>query len=188
MDLLLKTSKEIVLMQCNTNYTGSLENFKYVNLNVLNTFKAEYPGVIIGLSDHTPGPSTAMGAIALGAKVIEKHFTDDNNREGPDHPFSMNPKTWREMIDRCRELEASMGDGVKRVEENEKASILVQRRSLRAKKKLEPGHRISLDDLVALRPAPEDSFHPYEGHLLIGKKISATISEGQHFTKGILND
>ena len=68
-------------MQCNTNYTNSLENFKYINLNVLKTYKKIFGNkIILGLSDHTPGNSTVLGSVALGARVIEKHFTDDNSR------------------------------------------------------------------------------------------------------------
>src|SRR4051812_1202254 len=80
MSTLLKKTNDIVLMQCNTNYTGSKENFKHVNLNVLKTFQELYPQVIFGLSDHTSGHAAVLGAIALGATFIEKHFTDDNDR------------------------------------------------------------------------------------------------------------
>ena len=78
-----------LLMQCNTNYTASLENFKYIQLNVLKVYKEMYPEMVLGLSDHTPGHSTVLGAVTLGARMIEKHFTDDTSRPGPDHPFSM---------------------------------------------------------------------------------------------------
>ena len=75
---------------------------------------------MLGLSDHTPGHETVLGSIMLGAKVIEKHFTDDTNRPGPDHPFSMDPITWKLMVDNSRNLENAIGDGIKRVEQNEK--------------------------------------------------------------------
>ena len=78
-------------MQCNTNYTADKKNYKYINLNVLNQYKKIFKDkVIYGLSDHTFGSETVLGAISLGARVIEKHFTDDNLREGPDHKFSFN--------------------------------------------------------------------------------------------------
>ncbi len=95
---------ELVLMQCNTNYTGSTENFKHIHLNVLKTFRTLFPEVILGLSDHTPGHGTVLGAVALGARIVEKHFTDDTTRSGPDHSFSMTPVNWREMVLRTREL------------------------------------------------------------------------------------
>ena len=93
-----QNTDKIVLMQCNTNYTGSLENFKYINLNVLTQYKENFPGTILGLSDHTPGHASVLGAIALEPEWIEKHFTDDKSREGPDHKFSMNPTEWKEMV------------------------------------------------------------------------------------------
>ena len=133
MNAILKITNSVVLMQCNTNYTGDLNNFNFINLNVLKKFKECYPEVILGLSDHTIGHATVLGALALGARVFEKHFTDDNNREGPDHKFAMNPTTWKIMVERSMELFYSLGDGIKRVEENEKQSIIVQRRAIRCK-------------------------------------------------------
>ena len=128
-DLGLSLNKELILMQCNTNYTANLENFRYINLNVLKNYAKIFEGVL-GLSDHTHGHSTVLGAVTLGARVIEKHFTDDCSRIGPDHKFSMDPRTWREMIDRTRELELSLGDGVKKVGKNELETVIVQRRSI----------------------------------------------------------
>src|SRR2546422_3841206 len=86
---ILKINPQLVLMQCNTNYTGSRENFRHIHLRVLETYHTMFPSAILGLSDHTPGHATVFGAVALCARVIEKHFTDDNTRGGPDHPFSM---------------------------------------------------------------------------------------------------
>ncbi len=108
MNMAMKKTKDIVLMQCNTNYTGSKENYNFCNLNVLKQFSIDYPNTVLGLSDHTAGHATTLGAIALGARVIEKHFTDDNDQEGPDHGFAMNPQTWRDMVDRSYELLVSL--------------------------------------------------------------------------------
>jgi N-acetylneuraminate synthase len=108
----------IVVMQCNTNYTVSLENFRHIALNVLKTYAREFPDTVLGLSDHTPGCATVLGAVTLGARVIEKHFTDDRGREGPDHAFSMDPADWREMVERTRELESALGTEEKRIMEN----------------------------------------------------------------------
>src|SRR5258706_12915736 len=94
MKVLSAKTQKIVLMQCNTNYTASIENFKYINLNVLKTFKSIFPDTVLGLSDHTHGHETVLGAVALGARAIEKHFTDDTTRPGPDHTFSMDPESW----------------------------------------------------------------------------------------------
>ncbi|MGY9124756.1 MAG: N-acetylneuraminate synthase family protein, partial [Actinomycetales bacterium] len=97
------------VMQCNTNYTGVSENMNHIHLNVLNTYRERYPDALLGLSDHTHGDVTVLGAVALGARVVEKHFTNDITQEGPDHHFSMTPVSWREMVERTRELEAALG-------------------------------------------------------------------------------
>jgi len=158
MDIILARNSPCVLLQCNTNYTGAIENFFSVNLRVLSTFRSRWPGIVVGFSDHTPGHAAILGAVALGARVVEKHFTDDTTRDGPDHPFSMTPHGWREMVDRTRELEAALGDGVKRLEANERETVVLQRRALRAKCSLPMGTRISLDDFIALRPCPGDAW------------------------------
>lgn len=179
---ILKASQDIVLMQCNTNYTASTENFKYINLNVLKKYEEKYPNVILGLSDHTKGFSTVLGAIALGAVVIEKHFTDDNDREGPDHKFAMNPKTWREMVDASLELYYSLGDGDKKIEKNEEDTAMVQRRGIYVTKSLKAGHILSKEDLIALRPIKIDGIQPYEIDLLLGKKLIKNIDSDSHLT------
>ncbi|MGE0668688.1 MAG: N-acetylneuraminate synthase family protein [Sphingomonadales bacterium] len=178
----LRHNPDLCLMQCNTNYTGSLENFRFVNLNVLKSFAIQYPGMILGLSDHTPGHAAVLGAVTLGARVIEKHFTDDNDRTGPDHGFSMNPASWREMVDRTREVELALGDGIKRIEENELAGIVVQRRSLRLSRDLPAGAIIGTSDLVALRPAPPGSLPPYELDAILGRTLVRAKSQGEHLS------
>jgi sialic acid synthase SpsE len=173
-----KYEDRIVLMQCNTNYTGSLENFRHIALNVLKSYAREFPDVVLGLSDHTPGCATALGAVALGARVIEKHFTDDRAREGPDHAFSMNPKDWREMVDRARELEAALGPEQKRVMDNEKETVHLQRRAVRAARAIAKGVRIDAQDLVALRPCPDEALPPYRMVEIIGRSANRDIEAG----------
>jgi sialic acid synthase SpsE len=176
--IILNKNSQLVLMQCNTNYTGSLENFKFINLNVLRTYASKFPKLILGLSDHSPGHSAVLGAIALGARVIEKHFTDDPSRHGPDHGFSMEPKTWSEMVQRSRELEAALGDGIKRIELNEMETAVLQQRCLRASKNLPIGHEIRLEDIDILRPATPGAFKPYQINKILGLKIQHEIEFG----------
>ena len=183
MNLTEKYNNDIVLMQCNTNYSGSHKNFNYINLNVLKQYSKLFPDVLLGLSDHTSGHATTLGAITLGARVIEKHFTDDNNQIGPDHGFAMNPQTWRDMVDRSHELLVSLGNGVKIVEKNEEQSKLVQRRCLRVKTNLKKGHTLLESDLISLRPISEGGFEPYEKTNLIGKELLMDIDAGDHLTK-----
>jgi N-acetylneuraminate synthase len=175
-------NQDFCLMQCNTNYTGNLENLRYVNLNVLKTYGEMFPGVLLGLSDHTPGHATVLGAITLGARMIEKHFTDDTSRSGPDHKFSMDPSSWSEMILRSRELESALGGGVKKIEPNESATSIVQRRSIRARRNLEVGTTLTREDLEVLRPSPEGSLSPYEINLVLGQKLGTRMRLGDHLT------
>jgi len=131
----------IALLQCNTNYTGDQAAFKHVNLNVIHTYHERFPDArAYGLSDHTPGHVAVLGAVTLGGRIIEKHFTDDTNREGPDHPFALDPKAWRLMVNDVRRLEMALGDGVKLVEENEEQTRIIQRRGTWNGKRLRPAH------------------------------------------------
>ena len=169
-------TSQIGLMQCNTNYTGSLENFRHIHLRVLNTYRLMFPEAVLGLSDHTPGHATVLGAVALGARLIEKHFTDDTSREGPDHPFSMTLATWREMVDRTRELEAALGSPVKEVASNEQETVTIQRRSVCASRDLPAGTVLTRADLEVLRPSPRDAIQPYDLEKLLGRKTARAIS------------
>jgi len=179
-DAILAINPMLLLMQCNTNYTGSIDNFRFVKLNVLRTFASMYPQLVLGLSDHTPGHSAVLGAVALGARAIEKHFTDDRGREGPDHPFSLDPAAWREMVDRTRELEYAMGDGNKIVEPNETDTVVIQRRCLRAARDLPAGTTLAKGDLEALRPAPRDGILPYQEDMALGRKVLRDVKQGDY--------
>ncbi len=166
---------EIVLMQCNTNYTGSAENFNYLNLNVLKTYSEEFPGTLLGLSDHTPGHASVTGAVALGARVFEKHFTDDNNREGPDHKFAMNPESWKQMVENANACYRALGDGVKRIEKNEMETVFLQRRGLRFTSDLPAGHKVTKNDIFPLRPATAQSVPPYRADEIIGRRLARDV-------------
>ena len=170
---------QIILMQCNTNYTASLENFKYIHLNVLKTYANLFPDVVLGLSDHTPGHATVLGAVTLGARVIEKHFTDDNSRVGPDHPFSMTPETWRDMVDRTRELERALGSTDKFVAENEQDTVVVQRRCLRAARDIQAGETLTREMIDVLRPATPGAILPYEIEAAIGTRALTDLPFGK---------
>lgn len=205
---------DVILMQCNTNYTANsdepredaLARMACINLRVLDTYAKKFPDVILGLSDHTLGHTTVLGAVALfGARAVEKHFTLDNNAKGPDHPFSMNPTTWREMVDATRaveskltdtmtydervelirpyvdmeELEASMGDGRKRIEDNERDTCVLQRRAICVKHPVKAGHVLAQEDIFPLRPAIEGGFEPYQTDAVIGKAVVKDFVAGE---------
>jgi len=173
-----KINPQIILLQCNTNYTGSEENFSSVNLRVIQTYAQRYPDLVLGLSDHTPGYTAVLGAVALGARVIEKHFTDDRTREGPDHPFSLDPDTWGAMVKETRLLESALGDGIKKIEENEKDTQFIQRRCVRAARRIPAGKVIERSDITVLRPAVEGGVKPDEINKVVGGVVNVDVEEG----------
>lgn len=187
-EAILAYNYQLILLQCNTNYTGNLENFRYLNLRVLQTYSHKYPHLLRGLSDHTPGHAAVLGAITLGARVIEKHFTDDNGRAGPDHAFAMNPQSWREMIQRSRELELALGDGHKIIEKNELETAIVQRRCLRLKQSMGAGEKLERDDLEALRPAPPQALEPFSLPDVVGKILAIPKQAGDALYKTDLEE
>ena len=176
---ILKINKDLVLMQCNTNYTASLENYKNINLNVLKTYATMFPDVVLGLSDHTHGHATVLGAVTLGARVIEKHFTDDNNRVGPDHLFAMNPETWAEMVENTRQLEQALGSADKSVADNEQETVIIQRRCLRAARTIEKGEVLTRAMIDVLRPATPGAILPDQIEMVLGTRALATIPFGK---------
>jgi sialic acid synthase SpsE len=176
---ILEINPQLVLLQCNTNYTAADGNFDNIHLNVLKTYHDMFPDVILGLSDHTHGHATVLGAVALGARVIEKHFTDDNNRVGPDHPFAMNPEAWAAMVKATRQLERAMGSGDKFVADNERETVVIQRRCLRAARDIKPGEIIDREMIDVLRPATIGAIMPYEIQDVIGLKALERIPAGQ---------
>ena len=178
-NLVSKINNKICIMQCNTNYTASKDNFKYLNLNYLTHLKKKFPNLILGLSDHTHGHSSVLGAISLGAKLIEKHFTLSNDLNGPDHKFSMTPKSWKEMIERSKELESSLGDGKKKIENNEIDTVILQRRSIRVNKEIKKNYVLKREDLNVLRPCPKNSIDPRNIKKVIGKKVNKDISKNE---------
>ena len=145
---------------------------------VLKQFAELFPGVTLGLSDHTPGHVTTLGAVALGARVIEKHFTDDTTRVGPDHGFSLDPVTWRAMVDDTRLLEAALGTGSKVIEQNEQKTVVLQRRCVRASRALTAGTILTRSDLEVLRPAPADAVPAQSVGQVVGRALSRDLVLG----------
>jgi sialic acid synthase SpsE len=176
---ILKINKQLVLMQCNTNYTASPENYEHIHLNVLKTYAVMFPDVILGLSDHTHGNATVLGAVTLGARVIERHFTDDNNREGPDHKFALNPADWAHMVEETRLLERALGSADKFIAGNEQETKVVQRRCLRAARDVRAGEVFMREMIDVLRPATPGAVKPHEIQNVIGTKALTDIPMGR---------
>ena len=169
----------VAVLQCNTNYTADDGNFDHLNLRVIEAFRERWPDVIIGLSDHTHGLAAVLGAVALGARIIERHFTDDNRREGPDHKFALDPAAWERMVLETRQLERALGAREKAVASNEVDAAVVQRRCLRASRDLPKGHVVGRGDIDVLRPASPGAFRPHELGEVIGRAISVPVLRGE---------
>lgn len=176
---ILKINKQLVLMQCNTNYTASPDNYDHLHINVLKTYATMFPDVILGLSDHTHAFAPVLGAVTLGARVIERHFTDSNDREGPDHKFAMNPDHWAKMVEETRLLERALGSPDKFVAENEKDTSVVQRRCLRAARDIQAGEVFTREMIDVLRPATPGAIKPHEIPDVIGTKALHDFKLGQ---------
>lgn len=177
--IFLKAKSPLVIMQCNTNYTGELNNFNFLNLNVINQYKEMFKGCGLGLSDHTPGHVAVLGAVTLGARFVEKHFTDDKMRIGPDHGFSLDPIDWALMVRETRILESALGDGLKKVEENEIDAQIVQRRALRYAADHNKGHIVKHSDLISLRPKPLNGISPMDISKVVGKVLTVDVEGDQ---------
>ncbi|MHC5060128.1 MAG: N-acetylneuraminate synthase [Planctomycetota bacterium] len=158
------TQKEdMTVLQCNTQYPTPIED---ANLLAMVTIK-EALGVEVGYSDHTIGLEAVIGAVALGARVIEKHFTLDRNMEGPDHKASVEPDELEAMVKAIRNIEMALGDGIKRASKSELENKLVARKSIVAAKEVEAGEVLTEANLAVKRPGTGIS--PTEWDAVLGK-------------------
>ncbi|WP_280174036.1 N-acetylneuraminate synthase [Gracilibacillus kekensis] len=169
---ILKDS-EVLLLHCTSDYPAPYED---VNLKVINTMKHSF-GNIVGYSDHTDGSEISIGAVALGAKLIEKHFTLDRNMEGPDHKASITPKEFKEMVNSIRNLEKALGDGIKRCMPSEADTKEVARKSIVAKSAITKGTILNEDILTVKRPG--NGIEPKFFELIQGKEIKKDVQADQ---------
>lgn len=174
----LAINAEVIVLQCNTNYTADEGNFDHLNLRAITSYQERWPELVVGLSDHTHGPAAVLGAVALGARVIERHFTDDNSRPGPDHTFALDPDAWAAMVTETRRLERALGSAKKFVTANEVDSAVVQRRCVRAGRDLRAGDVLTRDDLDVLRPATPGAIGPADVTRLAGLTLLRDVAAG----------
>ena len=164
----------ITVLHCNTEYPTPMED---VNLKAMLSIK-EKLGVEIGYSDHTLGIEVPVAAVALGATVIEKHFTLDRNLPGPDHRASLEPQELKDMVKSIRNIEnAISGNGIKEPSKSELKNITIARKSIHVKRDLKKGEVLSENDLISLRPG--DGISSMKWNEIIGKKVSKDL-EGFH--------
>ena len=157
---------EIKLLQCNTEYPTPYED---VNLLAMNEMKRTF-GVEVGYSDHTQGIEISIAAAALGAVVIEKHFTLDRTMEGPDHKASIEPQELEDLVKSIRHIEKALGSGIKQLSPSEKKNVEVARKSIVAKRAIRKGEAFSEENLTTKRPG--SGISPMRWFEVIGTKAS----------------
>lgn len=140
--------EQITLLHCNTEYPTPMRD---VNLRAMQQMKAKFE-VMVGYSDHTPGIEVPIAAVALGAEVIEKHFTLDRTLPGPDHKASLEPQELKAMVSAIRNIEQALGDGEKRVSESERKNMVIARKSIVAARDIKQGELLTEDNLTTKRP------------------------------------
>jgi sialic acid synthase SpsE len=171
-------NNNLVLLQCVTNYPSSFDD---ANIQAMVELRKQFD-CLVGYSDHTPGSIVPLGMTALGGCIIEKHFTDDKTRPGPDHPFAMDTTDFKEMVNSIRTLEKSLGSSKKELYPEENQTVILQRRSLRASQDIKKDTILTRDMIDVLRPAPKDGIYPKHIKELIGKQAKNDIKKGEHFT------
>ena len=164
---------ELTVLHCTTEYPTPFED---VNLRAMNTIKEEF-GVKAGYSDHTKGIEVPIAAVALGATVIEKHFTLDRNMEGPDHKASLEPNELKAMVDSIRHIELALGNGMKQPAESEKKNMAVARKSIIASKDIKAGELFTEENLTVKRPG--DGISPMRWFDIIGKFAPRDFEEDE---------
>lgn len=170
-------NNQIILMHSVTQYPSPIED---ANLNALNVLKKKF-SLNLGYSDHSPGSLIVLASVAMGASVIEKHFSLNPNSKGPDHPHSMSPKAFKKMVDDIRQLEKAKGDGIKKIEKSEKETVIIQRRGIWAIKPIKKGEKFSRKNIMALRPFDSISASKFE--YILGKKSKRGIENSQPVKK-----
>lgn len=164
---------EIILLHCNTQYPTPYE---HVNLSAMSTIKDTLHKEV-GYSDHTQGIEVPIAAVAMGATVIEKHFTLDKNMEGPDHKASLNPAELRQMVAAIRNIEQAIGNGLKEPSSSEMANMGVARKSIVASRSIKQGEVFSEENLTTKRPGTGIS--PMKWYDVIGKVAPRDFSEDE---------
>ena len=174
MNVLLKygvQKNQITILHCNTEYPTPYED---VNLLAMQQIKKEFD-VAVGYSDHTKGIEVPIAAVALGATVIEKHFTLDRNMEGPDHKASLEPDELMTMVSSIRNIEKALGNGNKTVSESERKNIAIARKSIVAAFPIKKGDVLTEDNLTVKRPGTGIS--PMQWEKVIGTKAIKDFEE-----------
>lgn len=166
-------TKDIKLLHCNTEYPTPFED---VNLTAMKTMREAF-STEVGYSDHTKGIEVPIAAVALGATIIEKHFTLDRNMEGPDHKASLEPQELKQMVCSIRNIEKAIGTGDKTPSASEKKNITIARKSIVAKKEIKAGEVFTVENITVKRPGTGIS--PMRWNEVLGTKALRDFNEDE---------
>ncbi len=177
---LLKKSgtEDISILHCTSQYPTPFED---VNLNVIPMLKEKFH-VTVGYSDHTMGIEIPIAAVAMGARIIEKHFTLDRNMEGPDHKASLEPNELKKMVTSIRNIEMALGDGEKKVSKSERENIIIARKSIVASKKIKKGEILTSENVTTKRPG--SGINPMRWNEVIGTVAIRDFEEDEIIETG----
>lgn len=167
-------NKDVGILHCISLYPTPDDG---VHLRRIPALKALFPDKTIGFSDHTWGVTAALGAVALGAAIIEKHFTLANDMPGPDHRFSADPKQLAELVDGVRKIESALGSPRFTLSPAEQDMATLCHRSIFAARALPAGHVLAENDFVFQRPG--SGLMPYHTHALVGRRLRQGVSQGE---------
>ena len=170
----LKINPRLCLLQCTASYPTPAEE---MNLRVIETFREEFPDVVIGLSDHYNGIAMAVAAYVLGARVIEKHFTLNHTMKGTDHAMSLEPIGMHKMIRDLQRAAKALGDGTKRVLPSETSALVKMGKSLYAARDLPHGHTLSEADLAI--KSPGGGIPPAQLQSVVGRTLAKPVKRDQ---------
>ena len=167
---ILRFNKKLTLLHCTASYPCNIED---MNLSVISTFKKEFPDLIIGLSDHENGIDASVIAYMLGARVFEKHFTLNRASKGTDHSFSLEPNGLYKFVRNLKRIDKMIGSGQKTLLESEKKPLYKMKKSIVARKKLNSGHLLTMEDIEFRSPG--NGIDPYRYNEILGKRIKKDI-------------
>ncbi|MBN1850751.1 MAG: N-acetylneuraminate synthase family protein [Deltaproteobacteria bacterium] len=176
-DTIMPINPQLCIMQCTAGYPPAYEE---MNLRVIQTFRARFPDIIIGLSSHDSGIAMPLIGYILGARIIEKHFTLNRAMKGTDHAFSLERPGLSKVIRDLRRARVALGDGVKQPYPSEKAPLFKMAKKLVASTDIPAGHVLTRDD-IAIK-SPNDGMPPYEIEKIIGEKMPYAMKKDEAFS------
>ena len=166
--------KDITVLHCNTEYPTPMQD---VNLKAMQTIKSAFPGVHVGYSDHTEGIEVPIAAVAMGATIIEKHFTLDKNLPGPDHKASLEPDELTAMVRAIRNIEIALGNGIKKPSPSESKNMVIARKSIVAAWDIRKGEPFTEENLTVKRPGT--GITPMRWDEVIGQRASKDYQQDE---------